>query len=176
MTDASFGSLVVRMLISLAIVFALIGGGYVIMRRRQQGGRSMGMRSSGARHHGGRTARVARSGSLAGLPSRSARGSAAAKGSGQRRAMRIVGRVGIGRATQLVAVQFVDQVYLIAASEQGTPNVIAQLPLDEWLSATDEVESVIPLTPELVAIDGGAERSTPRTFVDALREATVRRA
>ncbi len=176
MTDASFGSLVVRMLISLAIVFAFIGGGYVFLRRRQQGGSSTGMRSVGARHHGGRTARAGRSGARVGMSPRASRGSTVAKGSGQRRAMRVVGRVGIGRATQLVAVQFVDQVYLIAASEQGTPNVIAQLPLDEWLAATDEVESVIPITPELVAIDGGAERPAPRTFVDALREATVRRA
>jgi hypothetical protein len=176
MTDASFGSLVVRMLISLAIVFAFIGGGYVLLRRRQQGGMSTGLRTTGTRQRGGRTVRGERSGSRSGLSMRSSRNSAAVKGSGQRRAIRVVGRVGIGRATQLVAVQFVDQVYLLAASEQGTPNVIAQLPLDEWLAATDEFESVTPITPDLVAIDGGADRTAPRGFVDALREATVRRA
>ena len=165
MTDASFGSLVVRMLVSLAIVFAFIGGGYVILRRRQQGGRSSG----------GRSTRVPRS-SRTGLSARSTRSAQAPKGSGQRRALRIVGRVSIGRSTQLVAVQFADQVYLVAASEQGAPSVVAQLPLDDWMVATDEVESVIPITPELVAIDGGAERPAPRGFVDALREATVRRA
>jgi hypothetical protein len=104
------------------------------------------------------------------------RTNAAGKGAGQRRALRVVGRITIGRSTQMVAVQFAEHVYLVAASEHGAPSVITQVPLDEWLDATDEVESVIPLAPELVAIDGGAEHPAPRSFVDALREATVRRA
>ena len=175
MTDASFGSLVVRMLISLAIVFAFIGGGYVLLRRRQNGGRPLGraprtarstMRLSARNHSSSRTG-----GSL-----RSPRNHAVAKGANPRRALRVVGRITIGRSTQMVAVQFGDQVYLVAASEQGAPSVITQVPLDEWLEATDEVESVIPIAPELVAIDGGAEYPAPRSFVDALREATVRRA
>jgi flagellar biogenesis protein FliO len=172
MTDASFGSLVVRMLISLAIVFALIGGGYVLMRRRQNGGGSAPrlprspMRVNTRSHN---TIGSARS-------RRTPRTNAVAKGAGQRRALRVVGRITIGRSTQMVAVQFAEQVYLVAASEHGAPTVITQVPLDEWLEATDEVESVIPLAPELVAIDGGAEYSAPRSFVDALREATVRRA
>jgi hypothetical protein len=115
--------------------------------------------------------------SLGSGPSRRApRTNAVAKGAGQRRALRVVGRITIGRSTQMVAVQFAEQVYLVAASEHGAPSVITQVPLDEWLEATDEVESVIPIAPELVAIDGGAEYPAPRGFVDALREATVRRA
>ena len=172
MTDARFGSLVVRMLISLAIVFAFIGGGYVLMRRRQNGGGSAPrlprspMRINARSHN-----------TLGGVRSRQTRRTnAVAKGAGQRRALRVVGRITIGRSTQMVAVQFAEHVYLVAASEHGAPTVVTQVPLDEWHEATDEVESVIPIAPELVAIDGGAEQSAPRNFVDALREATVRRA
>jgi hypothetical protein len=172
MTDASFGSLVVRMLISLAIVFAFIGGGYVLMRRRQNGGGSAPrsprspMRVNTRSHNSIGSTRSRRT----------SRTNAVAKGAGQRRALRVVGRITIGRSTQMVAVQFAEHVYLVAASEHGAPTVVTQVPLDEWFEATDEVESVIPIAPELVAIDGGAEHTAPRSFVDALREATVRRA
>lgn len=175
MTDASFGSLVLRMLISLAIVFAFIGGGYVLLRRRQNGGASLGRAPRVARPTMRMSAR--NQGSVRGSGvRRSPRSHTVAKGANQRRALRVVGRVTIGRSTQMVAVQFGEQVYLVAASEQGAPSVITQVPLDEWLEATDEVESVVPIAPELVAIDGGAEYPAPRSFVDALREATVRRA
>ncbi|MEI6401018.1 MAG: hypothetical protein WCP59_02420 [Actinomycetota bacterium] len=175
MTDASFGSLVVRMLISLAIVFAFIGGGYVLMRRRQNGGGSV-PRSSRAPRSPMRIAARSHNSTGSARSRRTPRANAVAKGGGQRRALRVVGRITIGRSTQMVAVQFAEHVYLVAASEQGAPSVITQVPLDEWLEATDDVESVFPIAPELVAIDGGAEHTAPRSFVDALREATVRRA
>jgi len=175
MTDASFGSLVVRMLISLAIVFAFIGGGYVLMRRRQNGGGSS-PRSSQAPRSPMRIASRNHNSIGSTRSRRTPRTNAVGKGGGQRRALRVVGRITIGRSTQMVAVQFAEHVYLVAASEHGVPSVITQVPLDEWLEATDEVESVVPLAPELVAIDGGAEHPAPRSFVDALREATVRRA
>lgn len=163
MTDASLGSLVLRMVVSLGVVFACIGVGYLILRRRQAGGAAIRSR---------RTSVHRPKVTVTGRPSRAITPTRSAN---QRKGVRVVGRVGVGRATQLVAVQFADRVYLVAASDAAAPNVIAQVHIDEWLEATDEVETVIPVTPELVAIEGGAERPAPRGFVDALREATVRR-
>lgn len=161
MNDVGLGELLLRMLISLAVVLAVVMAAYVIIRRRQGADPSP---------------RRSRRGSSLGLLTRS-RG--AAGGSTARRAgLRIVGRVGVGRTSSVVAVQFADRVFMIGASEQGAPTVLAELELDEWQRATQQPEELTP-TPRRSA--GTGESDGPRTgearpgFLDALREATTRR-
>lgn len=170
MTDASFGDLLVRMVVSLAVVFGLIAVAYQVMRRRQGGGgtsRALRPASTSIRRHGS-----------------SHRSSSASSG---RRGVRVLSRVGINRTTQLVAVQVGDEVLLVAASEQGAPTVMKSMTVEAWEAANEVREERIPITtaagPSTTVapagpVGGGAagDRTEPRGFLDALREATVRRA
>lgn len=160
MTDASFGDLLVRMVVSLGVVFGLIAVAYQVMRRRNGGG---GMPSLG-RARANRT--VVRS------------GRAGAK-QAPRRGLQVLTRVGVGRTTQLVAIQFADEVLLVATSEHGTPNVIGAMPLAAWEAANTVPEERIPIATTAVSSSQALavpEQQAPRGFIDALREATVRRA
>lgn len=169
MTDASFGDLLVRMVVSLAVVFGLIAVAYQVMRRRQGGGgTSRGIRAA--------STTIRRDGSKR-------RSSSSAT---SRRGVRVLSRVGINRTTQIVAVQVGDEVLLVAASEQGTPTVMKSMSVDAWEAANEIREERIPITAAAGSSGHGApagaigataaDRPEPRGFLDALREATVRRA
>jgi hypothetical protein len=165
MTDASFGDLLIRMVVSLAVVFGLIAIAYQVMRRRQGGGG---------------TTLISRS-----RPSRTAvrSGRGGAKPA-PRRGLQVLTRVGVGRTTQLVAVRFADEVLLVAASEQGSPNVIGSMPFAAWEAANEAPEERIPIATTSTmtgAVNLGqgpvvSEPAAARGFLEALREATVRRA
>lgn len=145
MTDVSFADLVVRMVLSLGIVLAIVLGAYAVIRRRQGlGSRGGGgfLRSSlmprGARSQSTKKSRSIRSASI-----RSASilggGGRSSKMPGARRGLRVVGRVGIGRTTQVVAVQFAEKVFLLGASEQSAP--------PSWPSSSSRPGSRPPSTP-----------------------------
>ncbi len=157
MSDVGVGALLVRMVVSLAVVLALVFAAYAILRRRQ-GFSSGGLGS-------GRAVKSARRGSLL----RSKSGSSSSKGRG----LRVVGRIGVGRTASVVAVQFADRVFMLGASEQGPPTVLAELDLDAWNNATEPLEDLAPISR---AVGGPlAEGGKRAGFVDALREATTRR-
>lgn len=81
----------------------------------------------------------------------------------------IVGRVGLTRANAAVAIKFGERVLLVAAPEQGTSSVLAEMPAEEWADLT-EVREQIP--PHL--LDGSPGDNPRPNFVEALRQATSR--
>lgn len=168
MTDVSFTDLVLRMVVSLAVVLAIVLGAYAVMRRRQgfpssfPGGRSN--RSNAAP----RSTQVSRRTST--------------KTTGSKRGLRVVGRIGIGRTTQVVAVQFAEKVFLLGASEQSAPTILAELPLDAWIDATESDDDSGSGAIRRVPADGTpgtaprrGPSAGPAGLLDALREATLRR-
>lgn len=160
MTEVGFGELVVRMVVSLAIVLGLMFGGYVIMRRRQGLGGPSSPKAT-RRPSMGSSRRSASSGSSSG------------KGTnGSRRGLRVLGRLGVGRTSQVIAVQFAEKVFLVGACDATAPQVLAEMDLAAWMlhvEADDEAtvvrEAIVP---------GGPVRSA--SLLDSLREATARRA
>jgi|GEM_PF-3084762 flagellar biogenesis protein FliO len=160
MTEVGFGELVVRMVVSLAIVLGLMFGGYVIMRRRQGLGGSSAPRASRSRNTG--SSRRSASSS-----------SSSNKGTnGSRRGLRVLGRLGVGRTSQVIAVQFAEKVFLVGACDATAPQVLAEMDLAAWMlhvEADDEAtvvrEAIVPGAP-----------GRPVSLLDSLREATARRA
>lgn len=174
MTDVSFFDLVVRMVVSLGIVLGLMFGAYWFLRRRQGFGPSTGMR---------RPRRAGGSRSLLGAIGGPSASHGAARGAtgrvtGNRRGLRVVGRVGVGRTTQVVAVQFADRVYLLGASETSAPTVLADLDLAAWAMATEASdEEVLPLIRDTTDVRTPLPTNAPRpmSLIESLREATTRR-
>ena len=181
MTDVSFIDLLVRMVVSLAIVLGLMFGAYVFLRRRQ--GFGPVARPGGPRPvRGGRRSARRAGGGLGGLGGlggafggASLTRATSSRAAGNRRGLRVLGRVGVGRTTQVVAVQFADKVFLLAASDQAAPSVLAELELDAWNAATeqhdDEVVTRVPVSRD--TLDQAAAR--PSGLLESLREATTRR-
>jgi flagellar biogenesis protein FliO len=183
MTDVSFVDLVVRMVLSLAVVLGLMFGAYWILRRRQGFGPISSPRPRRVPSRlPGRSPGTLRLGA--------ASFGSAARHAGHRRGLRVVGRVGVGRTTQVVAVQFAERVFLLAASDQAAPAVLAELDLAEWLASTESAETngVEP------TVHGAGPRSAtgslsssmhrdmvdptiarPQGLLESLREATARR-
>lgn len=225
MTDVSFVDLVVRMLVSLAVVLGVMFGAYWLIRRRQgfgpvprpiaarrpvpgagRGvGRGVGRRSNRGSNQGSLRAVTSLLGSLAAPGgSRQPGATGMSRGAGNRRGLRVLGRVGVGRTTQVVAVQFAERVFLLAASDQAAPAVLAELDLAAWLAATEATDDVVPSAATAAGSvsagpvsaghvssgpvssgslgDGPIVRepidplvSRPTSLLDSLREATTRR-
>lgn len=182
MTEVSFFDLIVRMVVSLGVVLGLMFGAYWFLRRRQGFGPATGLRvprrSAGSRSLLGLLGGSA-GGSTggAGAPRGAARGGAG-RVAGNRRGLRVVGRVGVGRTTQLVAVQFADRVYLLGASDTSAPTVLADLDLAAWTVATESPdEDLMPLIRDSGDVRSPMGGSTPRptSLIESLREATTRR-
>jgi flagellar biogenesis protein FliO len=153
MTDVGLGELIVRMVVSLAIVLAIVLVAYAFLRRRQHGGGSFGRAPMTRRATGTGAGRSRRT---------------TARNTGGRRGLRIVGRVGVSRTSSIVAVQFAERVLLVGASEQTGPAVLAELSVDDWERATEASQESVPLA------TGGTTTARPG-ILDALREATIRR-
>ena len=165
MTEVSFVDLVVRMVVSLGVVLGFVLGAYMLLRRRQ--GFAPGPRS------------LKRGRSLGGSSSgRSSGGSS--KTMGNRRGLRVLGRVGVGRTTQIVAVQFAEKVLLVGASDTSAPSVLAELDLASWIEATETFDmdglhlSGKDAAMVREAIDPTGVPSRPG-ILDSLREVTSRR-
>jgi flagellar biogenesis protein FliO len=170
MLAAGFVELLVRMVSSLAIVLAIVAIAYVVMRRRAGVGGRPGARPGRNRPTTGGGVRPAR----ASRPPRSPRRA-------HRSAVEVIGRVGLSRSTAAVAVKFGDRVLLIGASEQAQPSVLAEIDAETWelCQARDEFEQAWTVPAEIDGRADGrvdpAEAARPG-FLEALREATVRRA
>lgn len=170
MLAAGFVELLVRMLSSLAIVLAIVAIAYLVMRRRAGLAGRVAARPRGGRAASGAGARPARPARAPRTPRRS-----------HRSAVEVIGRVGLSRSTAAVAVKFGDRVLLIGASEQAQPSVLAEIDAETWelCQARDEFEQAWTVPAE---IDGGADgridavEAARPGFLEALREATVRRA
>ena len=168
MNDVGLGELLLRMVISLGVVLAVVFGAYVLIRRRQGAGAApRGRRMPGAG--------LVRSGIRGG--SRGASGSATG---GRRSGLRVLARVGLGRTSSVVAVQFADRVFMVGASEQGAPAVLAELDLEEWYRSTQQSDELSPIARRSTASDAAGDGPRPNTtarpgVIDALREATTRR-
>lgn len=153
MTEVGFGELIVRMLISLGVVLAIVLGAYALLRRRNGGGSMRGAGGGGrGMFGGGRQRTVARGG------------------------LRVVGRIGVGRTTSVVAVQFAERVLLIGSNEQSSPEVLAEIDLDAW----DEATAAPPQDPttgtsSTSGPSGSSVTSPPPSLIEALRQATTRR-
>lgn len=170
MTDVSFVDLVVRMLLSLGIVLGLMFGAYWFMRRRQGFGPMNTPRlGRAAGSAGGRSRRTGALGAIGAVATRSS----TTRTPGNRRGLRVLGRVGVGRTSQVVAVQFADKVLLMAAGDTSAPTVIAEMDYEAWQAATEvaDEEFAAPIVRE--AIDPAQPR--PVGLVASLREATTRR-
>lgn len=186
MTEVSFVDLMVRMIVSLGIVLGLMFGAYWFLRRRQGFGPATSPRLPRPMRatRSVRPARAATSTTMtpfgpptstgrSGLTATSPR-AAASRAAGNRRGLRVIGRVGIGRTSQVVALQFADRVFLMAASDQAAPTVIAEMDLAAFTAAVESYEDdpAVPVVRE--AIDPAAPR--PTGLLASLREATTRRA
>ena len=74
--------------------------------------------------------------------------------------------------------QFAEKVYLLAASDQAAPAVLAELDMAAWLAATEADDDAVAGAPIVrEAIDPTAATHTPRPsgLLESLREATTRR-
>ena len=162
MNDVGLGELMVRMVVSLVVVLGLVLGAYAILRRRQ--GLPSG-RGDVQRDRGSRRSSLIRSKS----------GASTFKG-GNKRGLRIVGRVGVGRTSSVIAVQFADRVFMLGTSEQGPPTVLAELDVDSWTESTEAPEDIQPIgrTGRGPGVSGSTGDRRPG-ILDALREATTRR-
>jgi flagellar biogenesis protein FliO len=167
MTDVGLGELLLRMVVSLVVVLGLVLGAYAVIRRRQ------GLPSS--RELRGVTRGAAKRTSLVRTKS---------SGANAKRGLRIAGRVAVGRTSSVVAIQFGDRVFMVGASEQSAPTVLAEMDLDAWTQATDAPEDLTPMQRTASGrVAGGASSSAGGAvaadrrpnFLEALREATTRR-
>ena len=193
MADVSMGELLVRSVISLAVVLGIVFGAYAVLRRRMNGGGSFrpGTRLTGAM-------RALTTPGRSTTPAASTSASAPARSTRQNRnGLRVLGRATVGRSAQVTAVQFGDRVLLVGANDQGTPALLAEVDGREWEHLTAPTrELAIPTTTlgDLEAATTGMPTgvpvstaepvsavhqrldAAPRNLLDALREATTRRA
>lgn len=101
------GELVVRMIVSLAVVLAFVGATYAVLRRRQSGGVSP--IATGRRR----------------------------KGVAAPRPLDVEARTGLARGSAAVAVRFADKVVLIGVTDGAPSTVLAEIPADEWDEACE---------------------------------------
>lgn len=149
--------LFVRMVVSLAFVLAIVAVAYVAMRRRAGLAGRVESRFAGSRRP------------------RTAAAAAAPKRGGSRRGARqhveVIGRVGLTRSSSAVVVKFADRVLLVGASEQAQPTVLAEVDAATWELFDRDAEWAVPLE-----VSGDDTAPARPGFVEALREATIRRA
>jgi flagellar biogenesis protein FliO len=173
MLAAGIVELFVRMVVSLGFVLSIVAVAYLVMRRRAGLTGRVSSRLAGGRGAATRPSR----GALAGQP----RQRAAARRS-SRQHVEVIGRVGLTRTSSAVVVKFADRVLLVGAAEQGQPTVLAELDVATWELYDQDAEWTVPLergSQPALDIETGADAApgVPRPgFIDALREATVRRA
>jgi len=161
MNDVNFGDLVGRMAISLAVVLGLMYVGYRLLKRRQNG-----------------AAPRARRNPLAGMFGAGRSAGSGGRSSGSRtlntkRGLKVVARLGLSKTSSVIAVQFGERVFLLGASDQAPPKVLAEIDLPSWTAAIEENEESMPL----VRVPVGPKNAPGRrpSVIDALREMTARR-
>ena len=165
MGNSSFVELVIRSIVSLGIVLVLIGVAYLVAKRRAGVSRP--------------TSRVG--GRARGWTGGIARGPSAGSGRSRQHVKRepavleTLGRVGLSRGSVAMAVRFGDQVVLLGLADGSPITVLQEMSAERW----DELSAVEHVVTTSMPTDVFGNETAPdrRTgFVDALREATVRRA
>jgi hypothetical protein len=165
MNDVAFGALIIRMLVSLAIVVGLILVAYVVVKRRRGGAplSSTGKtRSAVGSFVAGRVAKA--SGTKARLPRPGA----------SKRGLQTLGRIGLSRTSNVHALQFADRVYLLGTSDSDAPSVLADISLETWLESIepsdDDAGSATAPKGVVYPVDGDRPK-----LLDQLRDRTTRR-
>lgn len=179
MIGAALVELFVRMLVSLGFTLALIAVCYF-----------------GVKKYSSRTGVVASTGFSGRRLQSSSMPKQARKEGVQQSGMTLLARTNLSRSTSLVAVQFGQNVFLVASSETAPATVLAQEPLSTW-QGTDLFDgdtpgkrfgvSRVPLVSrsavDAVSREDGSLLDTPsgtesvhvrRSWLDVAREATVR--
>lgn len=167
MNEVEFGDLIIRMLISLAVVLGLIFVAYIIVKRRRDGS------PTGST---GKTTSIMRT-LLARRTSKSSGGGRRAGHSGgSKRGLQTLGRIGLSRTSNVLAVQFAERVYLLGTSDSDAPTVLADVSMNAWLKAIEPPEE--PAGPTFAAngvVGIPLEGEGRPKLLDALREVTTRR-
>jgi hypothetical protein len=156
-------ALTVRMLVSLAVVLAVIAVAYFVARRRANGPK----RLSSNRWSG--LSKPRRMG--VDKPNHRSKGNS-------RSGLEVVGRVGLTRGSAAVALRFGDRVVLVAAGETGQATVVAEMPAFEWDESQlvrEPLEFPAQRTPGVATPDPTLGAVSRPGFVEALRTATSRR-
>ena len=178
MLAAGIVALFGRMIASLALVLAIIAVAYFVMRLRS--GRTPMRNGSSSR----RPVRPGRRGARAAIGAGLGAGKRSARRS-NRQHVEVLGRVGLTRSSSAVVVQFADRVLLLGTSETAQPTVLAEIDAATWELCAADAEWSVPVE---VAVDHDHDHDRDRdrdrdattgarpTFLEALREATVRRA
>ncbi|MFN3255982.1 MAG: hypothetical protein ACE37B_09815 [Ilumatobacter sp.] len=165
MGDTSFIELVIRSIVSLGIVLVLIGLAYLVAKRRAGVSRPSTRGGSRAR---GWTGAVARgSGTSSGRSRQHVKREPAV--------LETLGRIGLSRGSVAMAVRFGDQVVLLGLADGAPITVLQEMPAERW----DELSAVERVVTTSVSTDVLGNETAPDRrpgFVEALREATVRRA
>jgi len=161
MNDVNFGDLVGRMAISLAVVLGLMYIGYRLLKRRQSGPAQRSRRSPLAGMFGaGRSAGSGRS--------------SGSRSVNTKRGLKVVARVGLSKTSSVIAVQFGERVFLLGASDQAPPKVLAEIDLPAWTASIEDPEQSMPLVRVPVGQQPAAGRRP--SIIESLREMTARRA
>lgn len=156
MLATGFVDLLVRMITSLAIVLAIVAVAYVVMRRRA-----------------GMTVRTTRPSVPNSAGARRVERALRAARRNHRQPIEVIGRVGLSRSSAAVAIKFGDRVLLVGASEQSPPALLAEVDAATWELSDPGAEWSVPAE----IVESSDDRLPARPgFIDALREATVRRA
>lgn len=161
---AGIVDLFVRMVVSLALVLAIVAVAYFAMRRRAGLAGRVNTRLAGRRAPG-RSPRQ-----------RAQRPQRGAARRGARQHVEVLGRVGLTRASSAVVLKFADRVLLVGASETAQPTVLAELDAATWELYDQDVEWTVPVELDPEQHDDTASAAARPGFLEALREATVRRA
>ena len=144
--DAGFVALVVRSVVSLAVVLAVIAVVYTIAKRRANGGTTRAFVRPASK-------------------SASRRAPAA---------LETIARVGLSRGSAAVAVRFADQVVLLGVTEGSPVTVLREIPAAHW-DELSEVEQVVATPVAVDGVDRDLGAMTRPGFIEALREVTSRR-
>ena len=157
----NFGDLVGRMVISLAVVLGLMYIGYRLLKRRQNGPSPVRARRSplAGMFGAGRAAGSGRS--------------ASSRAVNTKRGLKVVARVGLSKTSSVIAVQFGEKVFLLGASDQAPPKVLAEVDLPSWTSMIEDPEDAMPVMRVPVGTKPAAGRRP--SVIEALREMTARR-
>lgn len=187
MNDVAFGELVVRMVVSLGVVLLLVLAAYLVVKRRVSGGAIARLGSS---FSGRRGARGERGGASGGSQSHGR-----SRPGATRNALKVLGRAGAGRSSNVMAVQFADRVLLLGVSDGIAPVLLADVDVHTWdvAATTEGRDGDVRITPLPIGHEHGSVEDrgrTPRTpgageqseavsaslgLIEALREATARR-
>jgi flagellar biogenesis protein FliO len=167
MNNVAFGALIIRMLVSLAVVLGLILCAYLVAKRRR-GGSSISST--------GKSTSIVGSIVAGGVAKASGAGRRPARTGISKRGLQTLGRLGLSRTSNVLAVQFADRVYLVGTSDSDAPAVLADVSMDTWLEAIEPPEDASGLAAGAPGIVGVSLDSKGRPkLLDALRDRTARR-